>query len=62
MTKSYYISPVFKGKGKDRKEPGNYRPVSLISNPCKIFASILNSRIVRLFERKQFTSRRTKRL
>ena len=46
MTKSYYISPVFKGKGKDRKEPGNYRPVSLISNPCKIFASILNSRML----------------
>jgi hypothetical protein len=44
------ISPIYKGKNKDRKDPRSYRPISLISNPCKIFASILNKRLIEFLE------------
>lgn len=44
------ISPIYKGKGKERKDPLSYRPVSLISNPCKIFTFILNNRLLEFLE------------
>ena len=40
------IAPIYKGKGKDPKEPFSYRPVSLISNPCKGLSFILNKRLL----------------
>ena len=40
------ISPIFKGKGKSRNDPLSYRPVSLISNPCKGVCYILNKRLL----------------
>ena len=40
------ISPTFKGKGKSRNDPLSYRPVSLISNPCKGLCYILNKRLL----------------
>jgi hypothetical protein len=39
------VSPIFK-KGK-RSSPGNYRPVSLTSNVCKIMESIIRDEIVK---------------
>ena len=38
------VVPIYK-KGA-RKSPGNYRPVSLTSIPCKVFESILRKRIL----------------
>ena len=40
------ISPIFKGKGKSRNDPLSYRPVSLISNPCKGLCYILDKRLL----------------
>ena len=40
--------PVIKGiieplpKGNDLRDPLSYRPISIISIPCKIYANILN--------------------
>ena len=44
------ITPIFKGKGKDPKEPLSYRPVSLICNPCKGLSYILNKRLLGYLE------------
>ena len=44
------ILPIYKGKGKDPKIPLNYRPVSLISNPCKGFSHIMNKRLLTYLE------------
>ena len=44
------IPKMFKGKGKDQRDPRNYRPVSLICNPCKIFSNILNNRLLHFLE------------
>ena len=38
------IVPLYKGKG-DRRECGNYRDISLLSVPGKIFARVLLDRI-----------------
>jgi hypothetical protein len=38
-------SPRFTKKGK-RTDPGNYRPVSLTSVPCKVFESIIKDKIM----------------
>ncbi len=56
--KDAYISAIFK-KG-DRKEPSNYRPVSLTSVVCKVLESIIRDHLVahmkrnKLFSNKQF--------
>ena len=42
MWRKSLITPVFKGKGKDPKNPLSYRPISLICNSGKIFTNILN--------------------
>ena len=44
------ISPIFKGKGKDTKDPLSYRPVSLICNVCKGFSYILNKGLLTYLE------------
>ena len=49
------IVPIFKGRGKGKKKrdprsPKSYRPVSIISNPCKIFMNILNNRLLEFLE------------
>jgi hypothetical protein len=38
------ITPIYK-KGK-RSDPGNYRPVSLTSVPCKVLESIIKDSIM----------------
>ena len=44
------ISPIFKGKGKDPRNPLSYRPIALICNPCKFYANILNKRLLKYVE------------
>ena len=44
------ITPIFKGKDKDPKEPLSYGPVSLICNPCKGLSYILNKRLLGCLE------------
>ena len=46
MWRKSLITPVFKGKGKDPKNPLSYRPISLICNASKIFTNILNKRLL----------------
>eukprot|EP00105_Crassostrea_gigas_P042815 XP_019926963.1 PREDICTED: uncharacterized protein LOC109619995 [Crassostrea gigas] len=41
---SSIIVPVFK-KG-DKSDPNNYRGISLVSNMCKLFTSVLNNRLI----------------
>jgi hypothetical protein len=38
------VTPIFK-KG-TKEDPGNYRPVSLTSVPCKVLESIVKDRIM----------------
>ena len=40
------VCPIYKKKGK-RKEPGNYRPVSLTSTICKLMESIIKEEVIR---------------
>lgn len=39
-----FIVPIYKNKG-NRKEPNNYRGISLINNMCKVFTSLVTHRI-----------------
>jgi hypothetical protein len=39
------ISPIPKGNDKDARVPSNYRGLTLISVPCKVFCHILNRRL-----------------
>ena len=48
------ITPIFKSQGKDPKDPKSYRPVSLISNACKCFSSILCARLIKFLERNDY--------
>ncbi|MCG8045103.1 MAG: reverse transcriptase family protein, partial [Candidatus Thiodiazotropha endolucinida] len=43
------IKPL--SKGDDPRNPLNYRPITLISIPCKIYANILNARLVKFLEK-----------
>ena len=40
------LYPIYKGGQKDKRKPLSYRPISLISNPCKIFSSVINHRLI----------------
>ena len=42
--KEAYVTPIFK-KG-DKADPGNYRPVSLTSIPCKVLESIIRDHLL----------------
>jgi Reverse transcriptase (RNA-dependent DNA polymerase) len=42
--KKAIVTPIFK-KGK-RTEPGNYRPVSLTSVPCKVLEAIIKDNVM----------------
>ena len=42
------IKPI--PKGDDPRDPLNYRPITLISIPCKIYANILNGRLIKWLE------------
>ena len=43
---------IYKGGQKDKREPLSYQPISLISNPCKIFSSVINDRLMHYLEKK----------
>jgi hypothetical protein len=43
------VSPVFKGKGHNRKDPSAYRPVSLTCVCCKLLESILKEALTQHF-------------
>ncbi len=47
------INPIPKGTGKDNRVPLNYRGITLISVPCKIYCDILNRRLVKWLEENQ---------
>ena len=42
--KTVHVSPVFKKEG--RSKPGNFRPVSLTSIPCKVLESIMRDKMM----------------
>ncbi|MEW8548010.1 MAG: endonuclease/exonuclease/phosphatase family protein, partial [Candidatus Thiodiazotropha sp.] len=48
------INPIFKGD--DARCPLNYRPITLLSIPCKIYASILNKRLVHWLDENEILS------
>ena len=48
--KKAILSPIYKGGNKQKSDPLSYRPVALISNPCKIFSAIMNERLITYLE------------
>ena len=44
------VSPIYKNKG-SKSQPGNYRPVSLTSNVCKLMEKVVNKALSRQLER-----------
>lgn len=44
--KTSVLVPIFKGNGKSKKDPSNYRPVSLIPCLCKLFEKLLLQRVL----------------
>ncbi len=48
------ITPVFKGKGADKRLPCNYRGISLLSCMYKAYSSVLNNRVERFFEAENY--------
>ena len=50
LWKRSLICPIYKGGQKDRLNPLSYRPISLISNPCKLFSSIMNERLMKYLD------------
>ena len=49
--KTSIIVPIYKGKGKLKTDPNNYRPVSLLPAMCKLFEKVLMERINTFFQR-----------
>ena len=43
------VTPIYKGKGM-KSQPGNYRPVSLTSNVCKLMEKVINRELSRHLE------------
>ena len=50
MWKRSIICPIYKGGQKEKREPLSYGSISLKSNPCKIFSSIINSRLLKFLD------------
>jgi len=50
--KSATVCPIFK-KG-DKSDPGNYRPVSLTSVPCKVTESIIKDTVMAYLDMRGF--------
>jgi hypothetical protein len=44
------IVPLYKGKGSSRLDPGNYRPITLLSVVGKLFGFVINRRLVAFTE------------
>ena len=42
---SFLVIPIYKGKGKIKSDPDNYRPISLLPCMCKLFEKVLMERI-----------------
>lgn len=51
--KTSILVPIYKGKGKNKTDANNYRPISLIPCFCKIFEKVLLNRINKHLESKQ---------
>lgn len=47
--KEALIIPITK-PGKDHSDPGNYRPIALTSNMCKLMERMVNERLVQFLE------------
>jgi len=43
--KTSIIIPIYKGKGKSKNDPNNYRPISLIPVLCKLFERVMLNRL-----------------
>ncbi|XP_029849496.2 uncharacterized protein LOC115331529 [Ixodes scapularis] len=50
------IKLIYKGKDKDKKSLHSYRPITILSNVYKLFASILQDRLQRLCEKARLFS------
>ena len=49
------VIPIYKRKG-DRKDPNNYRPISLTCIPCKIMETLITATIMSHMESNQYLS------
>ena len=54
--KTLILVPLLKDPDGDHADPGNYRPIALMSNLFKIYQSILNSRISKFVEKNKLLS------
>lgn len=54
--KEVVVIPIRK-PGKDSTKPGNYRPIALISNICKIMEKMINERLIYYMENKGYISK-----
>jgi hypothetical protein len=50
------VVPLYKGKGSNRLDPGNYRPITLLSVVGKLFGLIINKRLVTFAEATDLTA------
>jgi hypothetical protein len=55
ITKSAYITPIYKGGGKS--SPENYRPVALTSHVIKVFEKILGRKLMLFFDEHQLINK-----